>query len=152
MAGTYDETDMRLTPNFTLSELTVTNTGLSNVPTQAEIAHLRALAVHVLQPLRERLGRPVLVNSAFRSAQVNRAVGGRATSQHRLGQAADIRVVGMTSRALAQHIIDMRLPFDQLIEEFGRWVHVSYRPSNRGQVLTAVTRAGRTVYEPGLVA
>ncbi len=141
---------MRLTTNFTLAELTVTTTGLPNNPTPAEIVHLRALAERILQPLRDDLRRPVLVNSAFRSERVNRTVGGTATSQHRLGQAADIRVEGMTSRALAQAIIDRGLPFDQLIDEFGRWVHVSYGPRHRRQVLTAVKRGGRTVYEPGL--
>jgi len=141
---------MRLTTNFTLAELTVTTTGLPNTPTPAEVAHLAALAGKILQPLRDDLRRPVLVNSAFRSERVNRAVGGTATSQHRLGQAADIRVDGMTSRALAQRIIDLRLPFDQVIEEFGRWVHVSLGPRHRRQVLTATSSGGRTVYVPGL--
>jgi len=141
---------MRLTTNFTLAELTVTTTGIANTPTPAEIVHLRNLAEKILQPLRDDLRRPVLVNSAFRSERVNRAVGGTATSQHRLGQAADIRVDGMTSRALAQRIIDLGLPFDQVIEEFGRWVHVSFGPRHRRQVLTAVKRGGRTVYDPGL--
>jgi len=141
---------MRLTTNFTLAELTVTKTGIANTPTPAEIVHLRSLAEKILQPLRDDLRRPVLVNSAFRSERVNRAVGGTASSQHRLGQAADIRVDGMTSRALAQRIVDLGLPFDQVIEEFGRWVHVSFGPRHRRQVLTAVKRGGRTVYEPGL--
>lgn len=141
---------MRLTTNFTLAELTVTSTGIANTPAPAEIVHLRNLAEKILQPLRDDLRRPVLVNSAFRSERVNRTVGGTATSQHRLGQAADIRVDGMTSRALAQRIIDLGLPFDQVIEEFGRWVHVSYGPRHRRQVLTAVKRGGRTVYDGGL--
>src|SRR5690606_34712544 len=110
---------MKLTANFTLAELTVTSTGLPNVPTPAEEANLRALAEHVLQPLREAIGRPVLVNSGFRSERVNRAVGGAATSQHRAGQAADIRVPGMSSLELAREILRLGLPFDQLIEEFG---------------------------------
>lgn len=143
---------MRLTTNFTLAELKVTSTGIANTPTPAEIVHLRNLAEKILQPLRDDLRRPVLVNSAFRSERVNRAVGGSPTSQHRLGQAADIRVDGMTSRALARRIIDLQLPFDQVIEEFGRWVHVSYGPRHRRQVLTAVKRGGRTVYDQGLTA
>ncbi|MCD9096177.1 D-Ala-D-Ala carboxypeptidase family metallohydrolase [Luteimonas fraxinea] len=141
---------MRLTSNFSLAELTVTTTGIANIPTPSEIVHLRNLAEKILQPLRDDLRRPVLVNSAFRSERVNRAVGGTATSQHRLGQAADIRVDGMTSRALAQRIVALDLPFDQVIEEFGRWVHVSYGPRHRRQELTAVKRGGRTVYEGGL--
>lgn len=141
---------MRLSPNFSLAELTVTSTGLANTPTANEIAQLRALVQHILQPLRDDLQQPVLVNSAFRSERVNRAVGGTATSQHRFGQAADIRVDGMRSRDLAQRIIDLKLPFDQVIEEFGNWVHVSYGPRQRRQVLTAVKDKGRTVYESGL--
>src|SRR5690606_28476100 len=96
--------------------------------------------------LRDALGTPVLVNSGFRSAAVNKAVGGAATSQHRLGQAADIRVNGMTSAQLARRIAELGLPFDQLIEEFGRWVHVSYGPRHRRQILRATSENGRTVY------
>ncbi|WP_193069536.1 D-Ala-D-Ala carboxypeptidase family metallohydrolase, partial [Pseudomonas sp. K5] len=119
---------MQLTPNFTLEEMTATATGLPNVANRTERAALLALAEHVLQPLRDALGKPVYITSAFRSAAVNRAVGGVAGSQHRKGQAADIRVQGMTSMALAQRSVALGLPFDQLIEEFGAWVHVSYAP------------------------
>lgn len=141
---------MQLTPNFTLEEMTVTSTGLPNVANRIERAALLALAVHVLQPLRDALGKPVYITSGFRSAAVNRAVGGVADSQHRKGQAADIRVHGMTSMALAQRIVALELPFDQLIEEFGQWVHVSYAPQRRRQQLTAVRREGRTHYQQGL--
>src|SRR5690606_13785286 len=126
---------MQLTKNFSLAELATTTTGLRNVPTTSELAHLQMLTRNILQPLRDALGTPVLVNSGFRSAAVNKAVGGAATSQHRLGQAADIRVNGMTSAQLARRIAEMGLPFDQLIEEFGRWVHVSYGPRHRRQIL-----------------
>lgn len=142
---------MRLSPNFTLAELTTTNTGLVNTPNATETANLRALAVNVLQPLRDAIQVPVIVSSGYRGDRVNRAVGGVATSQHRLGQAADISTTSLDSRALARRIVELRLPFDQLIQEFGRWVHVSYGPRHRRQVLTAVTRNGRTVYLPGLV-
>ena len=141
---------MQLTPNFTLEEMTATSTGLPNVANRTERGALLALAEHVLQPLRDALGKPVHITSAFRSAAVNRAVGGVADSQHRKGQAADIRVDGMTSMALAQRIVAMDLPFDQLIEEFGQWVHVSHAPHPRRQQLTAVRREGRTRYLQGL--
>lgn len=143
---------MQLTPNFSLAELTVTNRKLRNVPAAAEVAHLRALAENILQPLRDALGKPITVNSAFRSDEVNRAVGGSPTSQHRLGQAADIVVAGMTSLELAQRIVELGLPFDQLIEEFGRWVHVSYGPRHRRQQLTAVNIGRKTVYRAGIPA
>lgn len=139
---------MQLTANFRLAELTATSTGFPNVPDATEIASLQALAVHVLQPLRDAIGRPVVVNSGFRSDRVNRAVGGSSTSQHRLGQAADIRAPGMPSITLAREIVRLGLPFDQLIEEFGSWVHVSYGPRHRRQLLQAVKQGGKTVYRP----
>lgn len=142
---------MKLSENFTLAELTVTNRPLANVPTDKEREALRKLAVNVLQPLREAIGKPIVVSSGYRSDAVNRAVGGTATSQHRFGEAADITVPGMSAQELARKIVDLRLPFDQVIQEFGRWVHVSYGPRNRRQVLTAVTRNGKTQYLPGLV-
>lgn len=141
---------MKLSPNFTLDELTVTSRNVRNEPNEAEIAHLRALAVNILQPLRDALGKPVTINSAFRSESVNRLVGGSSTSQHRLGQAADIRVDGMTSRQVCKKIVELKLPYDQLIEEFGRWTHVSHGPRNRRQQMTAVSDNGRTVYRAGI--
>jgi zinc D-Ala-D-Ala carboxypeptidase len=142
---------MQLTANFTLDELTRTTTGLPNVPNRSERAALLALAEHVLQPLRDALGQPVLVTSGFRSTAANRAVGGVPSSQHRSGQAADIHVSGMTAMALARRIVELGLPFDQLIEEFGQWVHVSYGPLQRRQQLIAVRREGRTRYLQGLL-
>ncbi|MEN1995323.1 D-Ala-D-Ala carboxypeptidase family metallohydrolase [Stenotrophomonas bentonitica] len=141
---------MQLTANFSLAELTVTDRNMPNVPNQAEVASLRSLAEMILQPLRDALGKPVRVNSAFRSEAVNRVVGGTATSQHRLGQAADIHVPGMTSVEVAKKIVALGLPFDQVIEEFGSWVHVSYGPRRRRQQLTAVKRSGKTVYVQGI--
>lgn len=143
---------MKLTANFSLAELTRTSQNRPNVPDDSEVQSLLALASHILQPLRDALGRPVHINSAFRSEAVNRAVGGAATSQHRLGQAADIHVEGMSSKELAKKIVQLNLPFDQVIEEFGRWVHVSYGPRNRRQQLTAVKQGGKTVYHQGLGA
>ncbi len=141
---------MQLTANFSLAELTVTDRNMPNVPNEAEVASLRSLAEMILQPLRDALGKPVRVNSAFRSEAVNRAVGGTATSQHRLGQAADIHVPGMTSVEVAKKIVALGLPFDQVIEEFGSWVHVSYGPRRRRQQLTAVKSSGKTVYVQGI--
>lgn len=132
---------MLLTPNFHLEEFTRTATGLPNVPNRAERAALQALATNVLQPLRDSIGKPVYITSGFRSAAVNRAVGGVAGSQHRSGQAADIQVEGMSSTALARRIVTLQLPFDQ---------HVSHAPQPRRQQLTAVRRAGRTRYLHGL--
>ena len=80
----------KLTPHFTLNELTVTKTGLSNVPAAGDVDNLRKLCRDILEPIREKIGYPIIVNSAYRSAAVNRAVGGVGTSQHLKGEAADI--------------------------------------------------------------
>jgi zinc D-Ala-D-Ala carboxypeptidase len=141
---------MRLSPNFTLAELTVTSTGLPNVPSQSQIEALRALATHVLQPIRDALGRAVVVTSAFRAPAVNRAVGGSSTSDHVNGSAADIRTSGMDSRQLAEFVHGLGLPIDQLIVYPGtQRIHVSYRKNPRRQLLTAVKQGSRTVYQPG---
>ena len=140
---------MQLTKNFTLAELTKTSQPLPNVPNEAEIARLKALAVNILQPLRDALGRPVILTNAFRSEAVNRAVGGVASSQHRNGEAADIYVNGLNPLQLAQYIHSLRLPYDQLIRE-PTWVHVSYHEAGRRQLLTVRHVEGRAVYSPGL--
>ena len=88
----------KLTPYFTLEELTTTKTGISNIPNDNDINQLRNLCRDILEPLREKLGCPLLVDSGFRSQAVNEAVGGVPTSQHLLGQAADIHSNIPTSR------------------------------------------------------
>ena len=80
----------KLTPHFTLEELTTTKTGISNIPHENDIDQLRILCRDILEPLRDKIGKPIIIDSAFRSAAVNRAVGGVSNSQHILGQAADI--------------------------------------------------------------
>lgn len=139
---------MQLSPNFSLAELTVTGRNMRNVPGDAEIANLRALAANILQPLRDAIDRPITVTSGFRSRKVNAAVGGAATSQHLRGEAADIRVEGMTPLQVAQTIVDLGLPFDQVINEFDSWVHVSFGPRHRREKKKAIKRAGKTVYLP----
>ena len=126
---------MKITKNFTLDELCVTSTGLPNVPGTDDTVNLINLTVHILQPLRDALGVPVRVNSGFRSRVVNAAVGGVSNSQHALGQAADITAVGFSPSQLAHLIRDLKLPYDQLIQE-PTWVHVSYGPRHRRVCLT----------------
>ena len=117
---------MKLTEHFTLEELTVTDHRLlDNTPNAGEIENLRRLAVF-LELVKDRLGgRPIMVNSAFRSKAVNDAVGSRDTSQHRLGCAADIRVPGMTPDAVVRAVLASGLAYDQVIREFDRWTHLS---------------------------
>lgn len=135
---------------FTLDELTLSHVavrrGIANVPDRVQLDNLQLLVSNILDPLREHLGRPVVVNSGFRNAAVNKAVGGSATSQHIAGQAADIVVPGMNPSQVIEAIRDLGLPFDQLIHEFGSWTHVSYSSHNRRQVLKAAIVNGRTKY------
>ena len=117
---------MNLSPNFTLDELTHTDhRDLDNTPNDAELENLVRLA-EFLEQVKEVLGgKPIIVNSAFRSKAVNDAVGSKDTSQHRIGCAADIRVPGMKPDEVVRAIIEAKLPFDQVIREFDRWTHVS---------------------------
>ena len=143
---------MRLSKSFTLAELCVTSVRLDNTPGPKVTESLRALATDILQPLRDAVGVPVNVTSAYRHPDVNKAVGGAKTSQHVLGEAADIVVAGMSPREVCETIIALNLPFDQLISEFGRWTHVSRGPRNRRQVLTATrSKAGKVSYLVGLI-
>ena len=115
-----------MTPHFTLAELTVTDhRSLDNTPNAGEIENLRRLAAF-LELVKDRLGgRPIMVNSAFRSKAVNDAVGSKDTSQHRLGCAADIRVPGMTPNDVVRAVMASGLAYDQIIREFDAWTHIS---------------------------
>jgi zinc D-Ala-D-Ala carboxypeptidase len=134
--------------NFSLAELTKTNTGLLNALPEHLYSNLQALVDNVLQPARDALG-PIQVTSAYRSPEVNKAIGGSKTSQHCLAQAADLKFKGGND-VLFNWLKD-NTDFDQLIWEFGTtdapaWVHISYSPRHRKQILKAVKQNGRTKY------
>jgi len=115
-----------LTEHFTLEELTHTDhRELDNNPSEYEKANLMRLA-EFLELVKKTLdGKPIMVNSAYRSEAVNNAVGSKNTSQHRLGCAADLRVPGMTPDEVVKAIIASDLQYDQIIREFDRWTHIS---------------------------
>lgn len=151
---------MKLSEHFSLSEFTKSQTaerrGIINHPEIDHIANMKELCENILEPVREEFGVTV-INSGYRSKQLNEAIGGSSTSQHCKGEAADIEVPGVSNLEIAQWIVDNDLPFDQLILEFytegepsSGWVHVSYGVRKRGQVLTAAKRSGRTVYLEGI--
>jgi len=123
---------VKLSPNFTLEELTQSETaarlGLDNTPDEKVKANLVRLA-RFLEEVRAILKRPIMVNSAYRSLEVNKAIGSKPTSQHCLGCAADIRVPGLTPDNIVKEIIKTNLEYDQLIREFDSWVHISI-PNN----------------------
>lgn len=113
-----------MTEHFTLEELTFTNhREFDNTPNEVQIHQLNRLA-NFLETVRALLGKPILVDSAFRSPEVNHAVGSTSISQHLKGCAADIRVPGMTPAEVVEAIYEAKLPYDQLILELG-WTHIS---------------------------
>ena len=115
-----------MTPHFTLAELTATShRQFDNTPNETETANLQRLAEFLEQVKTALDGKPIMVNSAFRSKQVNDSVGSKDTSQHRIGCAADLRVPGMTPDQVVRAVIAAGLPYDQLIREFDAWTHIS---------------------------
>jgi len=139
-----------LTKNFTLEELTHTDhRELDNEPNESEKANLMRLA-EFLEQIKELLdGKPIMVNSAFRSKAVNDAVGSKDSSQHRIGCAADIRVPGLTPDQVVKAVMASTLPYDQVIREFDRWTHISVTNAPdmtpRKQALI-IDKAGTRVY------
>jgi hypothetical protein len=124
---------MLLTPHFTLEELIATqHREFDNTPNSSEINNLKRLA-EMLEEVKTLLdGKPIMVNSAFRSKAVNDAVGSKDTSQHRVGCAADIRVPGLTPDQVVKAIIGSQIQYDQIIREFDSWTHISVPNSPSG--------------------
>ena len=141
---------MNLTPHFTLQELTVTDhREFDNTPGDREVANLRRLA-DLLEQVKVVLGgKPIMVNSAYRSKPVNDAVGSKDSSQHRLGCAADIRVPGMTPDEVVRKVIASGIGYDQVIREFNSWTHISVPntidTTARRQALI-IDRSGTRIY------
>ena len=129
---------MRLSKNFTLEEMTYSDTakryGYHNYPNTEAIKNLGYLTQNFLQPLRDKINKPILILSGYRSELVNQKVGGAKTSQHKYGQAVDIKVKGWSSYTLYEFIKQSGLDYDQLILEktkIAEWVHISYTKHNR---------------------
>jgi len=149
---------MQLSKNLALAEVTRSETakrnGISNMPTPEHIENFKKLAENVFQPIREHFGVPIHISSGYRSAALNKAVGGSASSQHCTGEAIDIDMDGTDiTNAQIFHFIKDNLNFDQLIAEFPvnsnpAWVHVSYESTGkqRKQILVAKKVGGATKY------
>lgn len=132
---------MQLTPHFSLNELTRSSTaerrGIDNTPTAEAVENLRALCQAVLEPARIAFGAPIYVSSGYRCAALNKAVGGKPTSQHLRGEAADLQVKGVANLNRLYKILD-GLDHDQLLYETNaagtKWLHISFRQNgNRNQ-------------------
>lgn len=128
---------------FSIAELTKSSTAIkkkiNNTPTKEVENNLNQLIDNILDPLREAWGQPIIVGSGYRCEALNKAVGGATHSQHKLGQAADIHTKSDSkedNKKLFELIKQLKLPFDQLINEYNyNWIHVSYSPRNRRQIL-----------------
>lgn len=126
---------MRLTENFTLEEFaysqTATRKQIDNTPSGPIIKNIKELCVNILQPLRDKLKKPVIITSGYRSEALNIQIGGALNSQHCLGEAADIIVPGVSPVDLYAYILRSDLDYDQIILEFNEWVHISYSKNIR---------------------
>lgn len=150
---------MNLTKNFTLEELSNSSTakrlGIDNIPNNEQVNNLRLLCEKVLQPIREKYGKPIIISSGFRCEKLNKAVGGSHTSEHRYGMAADFHSLSdklSDNKALWDLIRTMNLNFGQLIYEYGSdsgpdWIHISYNEkNNRKQILRCKKLNGKASY------
>jgi putative chitinase len=133
-----------MTPHFTLEELTHTDHRLlDNTPNATELVNIKRLA-EFLETVKTTLGgKPIMINSAFRSKAVNDAVGSKDTSQHRQGLAADFRVPGMAPDAVVRALL--HLPYDQIIREYDAWTHISISDKPRRQALI-IDKQGTRVF------
>lgn len=123
--------------NFTISELlhsdTAKNNKINNTPDNTSLDNLLILIVKCLQPVRQILGKPMIISSGYRNALVNRLVGGSNTSEHTKGMAADFVVNGMSPAEIIKKIRQSGIKYTQLIEEYSgntSWVHISYNKNN----------------------
>lgn len=121
---------------FTIKELSSTNKRINNVPNASVINNLTALVDNVLDAARKLYGKPIKINSGYRSQELNKAVGGVSNSQHILGEAADITTGTKEGNKILFNLIRDNLKFDQLIDEKDyTWLHISYKQHNRNQIL-----------------
>ncbi len=151
---------MKLTENFSLNELTKSQTaerkGIDNTPSAEHQDNLKSLCEMILQPIRDHFGQVVSVSSGYRSQELCVAIGSSTQSQHAKGQASDFEIFGISNKELADYI-DQNLDYDQLILEYWKgedepnsgWVHCSFNTQgNRKQYLRAYKENGSTKYEP----
>jgi hypothetical protein len=125
-----------------------TRRGIKNTPEAEHLVHAVALCVRVLEPVRALFDKPLHISSGYRCPELNTLIGGSATSQHMQGEAADFEVEGVSVPDVFWRILTSDIPFDQLIAEYGEWIHVSYRVNGRREALVALKNAdGETEYK-----
>ncbi|MDR0275942.1 MAG: peptidase M15 [Burkholderiaceae bacterium] len=147
---------MQISRYFTLTEATYSDTaarlGIANQPDAAQLENIRQAAAR-LDAVRERIGAPIVVSSWFRAPELNRAIPGASpTSAHTSGWAIDCHVAGLSAldlcKSAARFLIARGIAFDQIIHEYGHWMHLSFEPRGRGQLLTIFSGVG---YAQGLL-
>ena len=145
---------MQLSSNFSLHEFMVSQTaerkGIDMTPDDLIISNLTTLCQDVLQPIRDAAGMPISISSGYRPIALNVAIGGSKTSAHMYGRAADFQIHGMGPFTACNLIASLDIEFDQLIHEFGRWIHIGIATTNRHQLLTAYKAKGKTKYVEGI--
>jgi zinc D-Ala-D-Ala carboxypeptidase len=148
-------TYLKLSKDFTLAEMLISQDAVRHgfseqfTPDNSVVKNLDMLVSNILQPLRDAVKAPIYVSSGYRCERVNLHIGGAENSQHILGQAADLHCYAISNEAMFYKILEIGLPFDQLINEFNfAWVHVSYSQRHRKQILEAVRENGKTIYKP----
>jgi len=150
--------DVVLSAHFNLREFVSSQTaarlGREIIPPPDVLANLHRLCQQLLEPIRVKLARPIIITSGYRPKWLNQAIGGSLTSAHMTGNAADVKVVGMSPwtfcRWVQQHAPGEGWPIDQCIQEFGQWTHLGTALAPRGQYLTAKHVDGRTTYLQGI--
>jgi hypothetical protein len=145
---------MKLSKNFTLEEFlrsqTAARHGIDMTPPDEVLDNLQRLVDTGLQPLRDHVGRSINVSSGFRPPELNSKIGGSKTSEHVNGNAVDFTITGWHPFETAELIVALELPIDQVIHEFGVWVHWGMRDILRGELLTAYKEDGKTRYTVGI--
>lgn len=142
---------MILTRHFSLHEFlsseTAARMGREVTPTPDQVKNITRLCETLLEPIRVKLGQPMVITSGLRPAWLNVLIGGSPKSAHMDGLAADVKVVGMSPQAFCRWVRNNGFSVDQCIEEFGQWSHLSIAPAPRNQYLTARHENGQTKYE-----
>ena len=142
---------MKLTKDFTLEEFTNSESaernGISNEPAEIEVYRMVILCIRVLQPFRDRIGKPIIIHSGFRCRELNKLIGGVSNSQHLKGEAVDFHIPGMGLKD-AYSILQKEFIYDQAILELDKWIHVSYNFwKNRMEALVAYSDSERIKYK-----
>jgi len=144
---------MRISPHFTLAEFTRSETakhhGIQNIPGIREIRNMKALCLHVLEPLRKKFQKPVRITSGYRSKQLNDKIDGSKYSQHKKGEAADIVVQDIPVSKVFQVMVESAVPFDQCIYEkkgAKEWIHISHKSNRRELLMATISADGKTSY------